>query len=186
VASLLAFLARSKQKELENFVMPPAIRCPLPPSRIINYAFQLGYKMAYMAWRLYLTNSSRKLKGAQVVVKCGEYVLLVKSSYRSEYTLPGGYLRRSESFVDGACRELREETGIVIQQSQLRPMLMDSRKWAGNESSNMLYECNLNYAPKVSIDNREIVYAGFVKVSDALSYKLDDIARASLSHNSRK
>lgn len=55
-------------------------------------------------------------------VACERRLLLVRRAIepkRGCWAIPGGYLEAREASADGAARELREETGIVIPASQL-------------------------------------------------------------------
>lgn len=49
-----------------------------------------------------------------VVVRPDGFVLLVKASYRSMWSLPGGYADKDEDPAAAAAREVREETGITL------------------------------------------------------------------------
>ena len=49
-----------------------------------------------------------------VIERSDGRVLLVRHSYRREWGLPGGLLKRGEDAADGARRETFEETGLAI------------------------------------------------------------------------
>ncbi len=57
-----------------------------------------------------------KTVGAAALVVDGEgRVLLIRQSYGSRrWMLPGGSLKRGETLIDGALREVAEEAGIVV------------------------------------------------------------------------
>jgi bifunctional NMN adenylyltransferase/nudix hydrolase len=63
-----------------------------------------------------------------VVVKSG-HVLLVQRKCnpgKDLYALPGGFLNQDEYIIDGAIRELREETRIDVKKSELKELVTDS------------------------------------------------------------
>lgn len=63
-----------------------------------------------------------------VVVKSG-HILLVKrkgNPGKDLYALPGGHLNANELIVDGAVRELKEETRIAIQKKDLKNKIVDT------------------------------------------------------------
>ncbi len=60
-------------------------------------------------------------RGALVAVWQGGRVLLVQSSYRAGWTLPGGGVGVGEAAADAACRELREELRLVLAAETLGP-----------------------------------------------------------------
>jgi 8-oxo-dGTP pyrophosphatase MutT (NUDIX family) len=62
------------------------------------------------------------VRGAAVVVRCGERLLLVRSTYQSFWALPGGRIARGESPAAAAARELREETGLRVAPEALAPL----------------------------------------------------------------
>ena len=54
--------------------------------------------------------------GAVCVVERGDgAILLLRLSYRNQWGLPGGLLRRGEEALDGARREALEEVGLEIE-----------------------------------------------------------------------
>ena len=67
----------------------------------------------------------RRTENAELTVLClvtdGDRVLLqnrIKDDWRG-YALPGGHVEPGESFVDAVKREMREETGLTIQNPRL-------------------------------------------------------------------
>lgn len=49
----------------------------------------------------------------------------VKSQYPGCWEIPGGCAQAGETSLEAACRELREETGIVVQPGELVPLLRE-------------------------------------------------------------
>jgi ADP-ribose pyrophosphatase YjhB (NUDIX family) len=61
--------------------------------------------------------SARHAVFVSMAVRRDEAILLVQESkpdVRGRWSLPGGHLEPGESLVDGARREVREETGLII------------------------------------------------------------------------
>ena len=59
--------------------------------------------------------------GVRVALTDGARVVLVRHSYADrQWYLPGGGVHRTESTVDAAVREVREELGVVIAPHDLR------------------------------------------------------------------
>lgn len=76
-------------------------------------------------------HSSRGAGLAYVVE--GRLLVLWRNKWESEnmsLLVPGGMVGDEEDFVDGAIREMEEETGIVVDRSDLRIMFRTSTKWA--------------------------------------------------------
>ncbi|HEX2786317.1 MAG TPA: NUDIX domain-containing protein [Ignavibacteria bacterium] len=52
------------------------------------------------------------------VITDGDKILLVKEGKQilyNLYNLPGGHLEKNESFIEGALREVKEETGLTVE-----------------------------------------------------------------------
>jgi 8-oxo-dGTP diphosphatase len=71
--------------------------------------------------------------GAAVVVRNeSDQVLMVRQSWRERgrWGLPGGFLSLGEDPIDGAMRELREETGVTCARERLTQLLAYKQPWA--------------------------------------------------------
>ncbi len=146
-------------------------------SSTFDATLRLGYRIAYRLWRLHLSICRRETFGAQVAICCQQKVLLVRSSYRRTYSFPGGYVNRGEASEVGASRELKEETGLDVPSTMLRPAFSTIYRCGGHRGYDEIFEFSVDEVPDVSIDNREIVFAEFVDMSHALSLPLDDQVR---------
>lgn len=66
-------------------------------------------------WRL----ARPSTRGSRVLILDGERVLLVRHSYGRHWYLPGGGVRRRETFEDAARREVFEEIGVNVHDLRL-------------------------------------------------------------------
>jgi ADP-ribose pyrophosphatase YjhB (NUDIX family) len=67
--------------------------------------------------------------GALAVIERSDgRMLLVRHSYRPNWGLPGGFLKRREAPDDGARREVREEVGLAVELSS-GPAVVVSPRW---------------------------------------------------------
>ena len=115
-------------------------------------------------------------------------VLLVKNSYRSQYSLPAGDKHRKETSAFAASRELREETGVIVAPTQLTCVfkLNEDEAWRNAPKHNEIFECRLENEPNISVDNREVIHAGFYTLDAALSLPIPEVIRIYLRLQSRK
>ena len=88
-----------------------------------------------------------------VVIKSG-HILLVKrkgNPGKNLYALPGGFLNQNEYIIDGAVRELREETRIEVKKSVLKEYV----------TSNHVFD-----HPRRDLRGRTITHAFLIKLPD--------------------
>lgn len=104
-----------------------------------------------------------------MAVYVGPALLLVRASYRREWTLPGGGIRRGELPEAAARRELAEETGIAA--TGLAFAGTACGIWDGRPDRVHFFELHLPDPPALRPDGREIIAAELVPW-----HRLDDRA----------
>jgi ADP-ribose pyrophosphatase YjhB (NUDIX family) len=103
-------------------------------------------------------------QGAKCLVLFNDKMLLVRPSYsHRRWTIPGGQVKKNESFSDAATRELLEETGVAV--SDLKFFYKYKQVI---EYKNDTVECFYAFASNdvVKIDNAEIVEYGWFLQED--------------------
>lgn len=119
-------------------------------------AFRFGFPLARLWWRLIRPRH----EGVVVAVYVGPELLLVRSSYRRGWHLPGGGVRRSETPEAAARRELAEEIGLEA--SPLLAAGFCCGIWDGRRDQVHVFELRLVQLPELKLDNREIIAARLI------------------------
>src|ERR1051326_7701606 len=122
--------------------------------------FRVGFPLARMWWKL----TCPRHQGAMVAVYVGSALLLVRSSYRKEWHLPGGGVRRNETPEAAAKRELAEEIGVTA--TTLIAAGSECGIWDGRRDLVHFFELRLNELPTLRLDNREIVAARLTPICE--------------------
>ncbi|MDH3527116.1 MAG: NUDIX hydrolase [Gammaproteobacteria bacterium] len=144
---------------------------------ITDALFRVTYRIVYPIWRLYLRVIGSRTQGAQVAVWYDSEVLLVRNSYRDTYTFPGGYRRQGEPTALTAGRELHEETGIRVAAGELDFSFAWTYSCGRLEGHDDIYEYHAERPPRLAIDHREVVEAGFFAPVSALQLALESHVR---------
>lgn len=152
--------------------------------KVFQWVFRIGYPLMCAVWRRVGFMSHI----VHVAVWVDGKVLLVKNSYRSQYSLPGGDIHKKETSAFAASRELREETGVNVSHTQLTCVLKlnEDEAWRSAPKRNEIFECRLENKPNISVDNREVIHADFYTLDAALSLPLPEVTRSYLRLQSRK
>ena len=137
--------------------------------RPIRFALRCTYRLLRVWWSFRRPRGS----GAAVAVWHGGKLLLVRHSYRSGFSLPGGGVGRRETPVAAATRELREETGVIVEPSRLSPVSGGARSAVCGRYTPHVFEYRADRQPEIRIDNREIIEARFVDPGEAEDLRLD-------------
>jgi 8-oxo-dGTP diphosphatase len=106
-------------------------------------------------WRL----TGRSGRGALVALWSEGHILIIRESYREQWSLPGGGIRVGEDPVAAIIREAEEEIGIIITSDALRYLGEFEVIFENVVHRDHVFESQLAKRPSVRVDNREIMRA---------------------------
>jgi 8-oxo-dGTP diphosphatase len=149
---------------------------------LARVAFRGAYSLAMAYWFV----RRPETRGVLVGLWCGPRVLLLQNSYKRHFSMPGGGAHRGESPEQTGARELREEVGLAVEPSRLRPAfeVMDTVEYKRDYVS--FLELDVDAEPVLDIDRREVVWAGFIDLKDALRLPVSPMVRAYLTDAARR
>ena len=133
--------------------------------------------LLYERWRWLVRPHTH---GALVAIWHGEELLLVKTSYRRSWGLPGGGIGKHETAQQAAVRELREEIGLTVQQEQLLTPWTMTERVAHGLNTVTIFAVEASERPKVVIDGLEIVAWHWLSREEALDRPLPSHVQAYL------
>jgi 8-oxo-dGTP diphosphatase len=125
---------------------------------MINACFRSAYRLAYPLARRWW--AWRGHNATAIAMWVGDRVLVVRHSYKPGLRLPGGGVKAGEDHLLAAIRELQEETGLIVVVADV-VLLVETYGKFGQRS---IFELQLDAEPELTVDQREIVYAGFESV----------------------
>jgi 8-oxo-dGTP diphosphatase len=137
---------------------PPVNRRVASP---IDRLCQIGYFVAYRVLRAWWFLRRPKHRGAVVALWHDGKILLVRSSYRSRWDLPGGGVAPGEDARAAALRELREELGLALPDDALALAQAEEIFWEYRHDHVSVFETVVQERPALRLDNREIIAAEF-------------------------
>ncbi len=142
------------------------------PSPLTDAAWRAGLRVAFALQRVYWFAFRPTIRSVDVAVWSGGRVLLVRQSYRRGLGLPGGGLRCGERPECAAARELCEEVGIDVAPAQLRLVMERVVHHEYKKDRIRIYRVDFEPEPAVTIDRREVIWAGFFSPEDARRLEL--------------
>jgi 8-oxo-dGTP pyrophosphatase MutT (NUDIX family) len=138
----------------------------------LDRGIQLGFIVAHRMLRAYWAVRRPMTRGSLVAVWNAGELLIVKNSYRKQYTLPGGYRRASESAEQAGARELAEECSIVIDPLRVREAYHGVHPFEFRRDDVTILEVELEARPVIGIDYREVIWAGFKTPDQVLRMRI--------------
>ncbi|HEX2734421.1 MAG TPA: NUDIX hydrolase [Polyangiaceae bacterium] len=139
---------------------------------LLDSAFQAAYWVAHRMLRAYWFVRNPETSGALVALWNDGEVLVVKNSYRNQYTLPGGYVHPGESPERAGARELREEVGIECDPKDLSLVYEGQHPFEFRRDALVILETKSSARPTPKVDNREVVWAGFKSPKELLKMSI--------------
>jgi 8-oxo-dGTP diphosphatase len=141
-----------------------------PGSSLIDLAWRTAFRLGFPPVRLWWRLTRPRYQGTVVAIYVGSALLLVRSSYRRGWHLPGGGVRRGETPETAAQRELAEEIGLRA------PVLLavgsTCGTWDGRRDRVHFFELRLAELPELKLDNREVISARLTSPAELQSMVL--------------
>lgn len=139
----------------------------------LDRGIQIGFVVAHRMLRAYWAVRRPHTRGALVAVWHSGALLVVKNSYRNEHTLPGGYQRAGETSAEAGARELAEECGIFVDPARIRDAYRGTHPFEFRRDEVTILEVDIERRPDViSIDHREVTWAGFKQPEEILKMRI--------------
>ena len=139
---------------------------------LLDSAIRLGYRLAYLGLRAWWFVHRPATHGAGVALWHEGRVLLIRTSYRPCYSLPGGFVQRGEPSEQAARRELREEVGIDLSGQTVRLAWTGTLPFESRRDTVDVWEALVETAPALHITGNEVIWAGWAHPSDAVGRRL--------------
>ena len=133
--------------------------------RIVEYSrsspLRFAYRVAYLVARTWWFIRRPHTRGSIVAVWNDGRLLVVRTSYRRRYMLPGGFLKRGETSRAAAERELFEELQITIPATGLRFGWHGTLSFEHRLDTVTIWEAVFDAPPPIRVDGLEVVWAGW-------------------------
>ncbi len=110
---------------------------------------QIGYFWAYRMMRAWWFLRRPKHHGAVVALWHHGLLLMVRTSYRPRWDLPGGGVGPGEDARTAALRELREELGLALPENALTLVQSETIFWDFRHDHVSVFEAVLQERPEV-------------------------------------
>ena len=149
--------------------------------RIIGW---LGIAAFWVLWPVWFVYFKRHNQRSRVLIICNGEVLLVRGILGSSarWSLPGGGRKAGESAESAVVREVKEEVGIIIEESALKPMGSHRHPGYGIAYVADYFVVELSEKPEVLLQPMEILYAHWWPLHEVRGRILQQDAAYGLKH----
>jgi 8-oxo-dGTP pyrophosphatase MutT (NUDIX family) len=139
-------------------------------------ALWLAYRILLVWWFI----GRPQHYGAVIAIWLGGRILMIRHSYRSHWSWPGGSVKPWEELPDAAIRELHEELGLAVDRAALGFVEKTLERWEYRYDHVWIFELMLTAPPLLKPDGREVVGAVFMDPAIALTLPLIPFIRSYL------
>lgn len=134
--------------------------------------------LLYEGWRRLVRPHTH---GALVAIWSEGELLLVETSYRRSWSLPGGGIERGETARQAAVRELTEEVGLRVRAVQLLDPWQITERGLGGLNTVTIFTLPVQTRPALKVDGLEIVAVHWLSREQALARELPGHVRCYLN-----
>jgi 8-oxo-dGTP pyrophosphatase MutT (NUDIX family) len=134
---------------------------------MLNAAFRFAYRCAHLLRRIWWFLRRPETHGSLVAIWHDGKILLLQTTYRRRYSLPGGHVRFYEDALRAAVRELHEETGISLAPTALRHAWHGTRDFEFRRDTIDIWEVTVDTPVELHANQREIGWLGWKTPDEA-------------------
>ena len=116
----------------------------------------------------------RPNKVGGIILDANNHLLIVYGRHSEKWSVPKGSLEEGEGYLEGALREIREETGLKLQPCSISQL----EYWAVNHARLYLLQVDQKQPKLKTRDDEEIINAMWLDMTD-----LDELERIKDSSN---
>ncbi len=150
-------------------------------STTVDRLFRLAYRVAFRLWILRNFFLRPHHEGALVAIWHDGKLLVVRTSYRQSWDLPGGGIGRNEMPVEAVVREAREEIGVALDPAMLMQVHEETTFHGYCHDHLRIFQVELSAEPAVRIDSREIIAAAFMHPEELQALRIAGYLRRYLA-----
>ena len=126
--------------------------------KLARILYNLAYRTLLCIW--FITRPT--IHGVYVAVWHKKKLLIIKNSYRKQFTLPCGRIKQGEELAEAAVRELAEEVGLALEKERLTFVGEYVGHFKHATDIGHFFEVEMTELPEIKVDNREVVRAEFM------------------------
>lgn len=145
-------------------------------SKLWNLTGKVAFWVTWPALFVYLMHGER----TRVIIRSGNSILAVRGWLGDgKWVLPGGGLHIGERAVDGAVREVREETGIMLSPTDLQ-YLGAAKTSGGFRFRYHMFAVMLPAQPVTMPQKHEIIEIAWLKINETEPERFEYSSRQTL------